>query len=63
MLKPKSLFVLEMCIEAGVRLGYHRAHKHTDNPDEGTVCSKIEQAIWEEIHQWFDIEDTKNVVE
>ena len=53
-MKPKILPVLEMCIENGLNRGYIRAYKHTDTPDEGQILDAIEQAIMEEIHEWFE---------
>ena len=53
---PKFIKVLEMCIEAGINLGYNRAHKHTDDPSEDVMKTQIEQAIWNEIYEWFDFE-------
>lgn len=48
--------VLEMCIENGLRLGYQRAFKHSDNPDETTIYNKQHDAIMSEIYEWFDVE-------
>lgn len=56
-MKPKTSVVLEHCIETGLRLGYTRAFKHTDNPDEYTIIGKQHDAIMEEIYQWFDMEN------
>lgn len=56
-MKPKFDMVLEQCIESGLRLGYNRAFKHTDNPDEYTIMGKQHAAIMEEIYQWFDMEN------
>lgn len=56
-MKPKFNLVLEQCIETGLTLGYNRAFKHTDNPDEHVIRSKQYDAIMEEIYQWFDMEN------
>jgi hypothetical protein len=58
-MKPKTLPVLEMCIENGVTRGYFRAHKHTDTPDEAQMLDAMYQAIMEEICEWFEF-DEKN---
>ena len=55
-MKPKSMHVLEMCIENGVNLGVSRAFKHNDNPPRELLAEKVEQAIWEQLHEWFDFE-------
>lgn len=59
-MKPKMYFVLEMCITAGVNLGYNRAYKHNDHPTEETIKECINEAIINEIHEWFDFEDEGN---
>lgn len=56
-MKPRFNMVLEQCIETGLKLGYNRAFKHSDNPDEHTIQSKQFDAIMEEIYQWFDMEN------
>lgn len=56
-MKPKFNMVLEQCIETGLKLGYNRAFKHSDNPDEYTIQGKQFDAIMEEIYQWFDMEN------
>ena len=55
-LKPKFYPLLEMCIENGLKLGYSRAFKHSDNPDEHTIHSKQLDAIMEQIYEWFNVE-------
>lgn len=54
---PKIMPVLEMCIENGIRLGYHRAFKHNDSPEEETIFIEIQKAIENEIHEWFDFNE------
>ena len=57
-MKPKFNKVLEQCIETGLNLGYSRAFKHSDTPDETAIKSKQLDAILEEIYEWFDTENT-----
>lgn len=56
-MKPKFNMVLEQCLETGLKLGYRRAFKHSDNPGEDTIVSKQYDAILEELYQWFDMEN------
>ena len=56
-MKPKLIPVLEMCIQNGIRLGWNRAHKHTDKPEDESVFHEIEYAIETEIYEWFDFEE------
>lgn len=52
-MKPKFNTVLEYAIETGIRVGYARAHKHTDKPDEHVIYRYIEEAVWNELSEWF----------
>lgn len=56
-MKPKTIMVLDMCIETGVNLGYSRAYKHTDTPSEDTIKSHIINAINNEIAEWFEFDE------
>lgn len=53
-IKPKFNAVLEMCLENGIRRGYQRAFKHSDNPDQETIFARQLDCIWEEIQEWFE---------
>ena len=53
-MKPKEYQVLQMCIENGLAFGLNRAYKHTDEPTKDQILDAIEQALMEEIHQWFE---------
>lgn len=55
-MKPKFLPILEMCIESGLKLGHHRAHKHNDKPDTDTIIDAQYKAIMGELYEWFDME-------
>ena len=44
-----------MAVEEGVALGYHRAHKHVDQPDEQQLRQAIEEAVMGCIAEWFDV--------
>jgi len=52
-MKAKLQPILEMAIQNGILIGIRRAYKHTDQPGEDLMSVKIEEAIWEEIHEWF----------
>ena len=56
-MKVKTLVILEMAIEAGVKRGWHRAHKHIDNPNEGTIRDNIEESVMSEIYEYFSFDD------
>lgn len=55
-MKPKPHLVLEMCIKNGIDRGWTRAHKHFETPPENLIKQETEEAIWQEIWEWFDME-------
>jgi len=52
-MKPKMYHILSLAVEQGVRDGWHRAHKHTDNPHEDAVKEHIEDAVMSALHDYF----------
>ena len=52
-MKAKTLVILEMAINVGIKRGWHRAHKHVENPNEATICDNIEECVMTEIHEYF----------
>lgn len=59
-MKPKILPLLEQCIDDGIKRGWHRAHKHNDNPDEDAIMNEIALCVMGEIFEWFDFEEIGN---
>lgn len=55
-MKPKLIPLLEQCIETGINRGWDRAWKHNDNPSAAIVSERIREAIWLELHEWFDFD-------
>lgn len=51
---PNAYKILERCIEDGVKAGYMRAFKHTDNPTPDMVEDSIVRNVMLEISEWFD---------
>jgi hypothetical protein len=58
-LVPKTIPLLERCIQDGILSGYRRAHKHTDDPGEDVITNEIEIAIMNEIYEAFDVTDNQ----
>ena len=56
-MKPKFRVILEMAIEEGVRRGWHQAHKHVENPTEGAVIERIEDAVMAQIYEYFTFDE------
>lgn len=57
MMKPKVHVILDQAIREGVRLGYSRAHKHVENPTEGAIIERIEDAVMSAIYEYFTFEE------
>ena len=55
-MKPKPGHVLELAIKNGIDYGWNRAHKYADTPNENLIKQEMEEAIWHEIYEWFDME-------
>ena len=55
-MKPKPRLVLELCIKQGIDYGWQRAYKYTDTPDENAIKQEIEEAIWQQVWDWFEME-------
>lgn len=58
-MKANTYKLVQECIEKGIRIGWNRAHKHTDKPDETVVFDRIEDAIMQEISEYFIFEELK----
>ncbi len=58
-MRAKIQPVLAECIENGAWLGYERAHKHTDEPNQVDLLDQIERAIWELIDERFEFDVQK----
>jgi len=58
-MKAKEYNLIVQCIETGVMLGWNRAHKHDATPEDEAIRNAIEQAVLNEICEWFDFEEVK----
>jgi len=56
-MKVKTLVILEMAINAGVKRGWNRAHKHIENPNEATICDYIEDCVMSQIYEYFTFDE------
>jgi len=52
-MRPNYRVILLECIEAGVRRGYNRAHKHVAAPQEEAIFESIEDCVMSEIAERF----------
>lgn len=53
-MKVNEYKVLTEAIERGISYGWNRAYKHTDNPTADAIKTQIEDAIMQEICEYFD---------
>ena len=58
-MKAKEYNLIAQCVETGVMLGWNRAYKHSE-PEPQHIRDQIEQAVLNEICEWFDFEDVNN---
>lgn len=56
-MKPRFHVILEQAIEDGVRRGWHRAHKHVENPSAESVWEEIENGVMSSITEYFSFDD------
>ena len=56
-MKAKTLVILEMAINVGVKRGWNRAHKHIENPNEGSIMAHLEECVMSEIHEYFTFDE------
>ena len=59
-MKPDTYRVLAMAVRDGAAIGYRRAHKYNEKPDEDRVIDAIENAIMGQICEWFKFEDPES---
>jgi hypothetical protein len=58
-MKAKEYNLIAQCVETGVMLGWNRAHKHDATPEDEAIRNAIEQAVLNEICEWFDFDEVK----
>jgi hypothetical protein len=56
-MRAKTRVILEMAIEAGVRRGWHRAHKHVENPTPSAIMEQIDEHVMSEIYEYFTFDE------
>ena len=53
-MQPKTIPVLELCVETGVARGFARAFKHDDNPSSESIKRHIYENVMAELYEWFE---------
>lgn len=59
-MRPKTYQVLELAVEDGVKSGWHRAHKHVNNPSENDIQIAIQESVLGSIYEWFHFDGEEN---
>ncbi len=52
-MKPRTLALIEQCVELGVTRGYRLAHKHVEEPTEQAIIDRITDTVMGEFYDWF----------
>jgi len=61
-MKAKSYVILQRAVDEGFRRGWHRAHKHTEDPSEEQIENEVVGAIMGEICDVFTFDDEETRV-
>jgi len=56
-LKARVRNVMEQAVESGIRVGYARAHKHNEKPEQEAIIGQIIDSVIESIDEWFLFDD------
>ena len=51
----KRYELIRECIARGVSYGWMRAHKHDQKPSEDHIKAEIDQAVLNELCEWFEL--------
>ena len=56
-MKPKIYTILAQAVEDGVKCGYRRACKYSENPSEEAVIAAVDTAVMASIFEYFTFDD------
>lgn len=56
-MKAKTYNLIRHCVENGINYGWNRAHKHVSDPSPEQIKNAIEDAVMNEVSEWFTFED------
>jgi hypothetical protein len=57
---PDAYKVMTMAVETGVALGVRRAFKHDAKPSEDQIVATVEQAVIDELCEWFKFDQEED---
>lgn len=58
-MRAKEYNLMAKCVESGITLGYNRAVKHSENPDEDYIKKLIYNEVMNEICENFYFDNEK----
>lgn len=56
-MKANEYLVMSECVEKGINIGYARAFKHNDKPEEDYIKECILDAVTNQICEYFKFKD------
>lgn len=56
-MRVRSYDVLYRAVEEGLGYGWHRAHKHTDSPDEDAIRQQMLDGVMSAVCEYFTFSD------
>lgn len=59
-MKPRTFRILERAVEEGFRMGYQRAFKYVDTPNEATIEENVIREIMNAVCEVFIFDDDVN---
>jgi hypothetical protein len=60
-MKPKLYVILEQAVEEGVARGYHKSHKHVENPTREALIENITDYVMSSINEYFTFDENDHV--
>lgn len=60
-MKPNTYKLMCRAVEEGMAHGWRKVHKHNDNPDEDLLLCTLEEAVTNELCEWFNFDDEEPV--
>jgi len=56
-MRVRSYEVLYRAVEEGLGYGWHRAHKHTESPDEDAIKQQMLDGVMNSVCEYFSFSD------
>lgn len=56
-MRPDLYKLVLRCVEDGIEHGWHRAHKHVENPTPEEIKLAIDKAVTDQLCEWFRFDE------